>query len=90
MVKDGAITKVQDSAKSSSNEKPEEQVVYELDDSAYTDLQAKVGAAVELVKANKLNIFKQFAQVGEHVQSLSNDQLNQLENQDSELLKRRD
>ena len=48
-------------------EEPKEEIVYELDDSAYVDLQSKVGAAIELIKASKLTLFKMLADVNEQI-----------------------
>lgn len=64
--------------------------MYELDDSAYTELKSKVAAAIELIKANRLTIFKLFTDVDSHIKDLSG----QLEQTNSgyerELLERRD
>lgn len=60
LVNRGCVTKVDDSQQKTEPSEPKEEVVYELDDSPYTELQAKVGAAIELLKANRLNIFKAF------------------------------
>ena len=58
----GCITKV---ASQGSQQEPakEEEVVYDLDDYQYQELQAKVGESIEILKADKLNIFKIFADV---------------------------
>lgn len=40
-------------------------MVYELDDSAYTELKVKVGAAIELIKASRLTLFKMLADVND-------------------------
>ena len=47
--------------------KPEPEVVTELDASAYDDLKQKVYASVDLIKANKLNVFKLLASLKEQV-----------------------
>jgi hypothetical protein len=64
--------------------------VYELDDSAYTELKAKVGAAIELIKANRLTIFKLFSDVDNHIKSLSDASDKYQLDYDTILLKRRD
>ena len=65
LVNRGCVTKVDDSQQKTEVSEPKEEVVYELDDSAYTELQAKVGAAIELLKANRLNIFKAFNHIND-------------------------
>ena len=64
--------------------------MYELDDSAYTELKSKVGAVIELIKANRLTIFRLFADVDSQIKSLSDAASRHDGEQDAQLLQRRD
>ena len=64
-------------------------MVYELDDSAYKDLVSKVDASVKLLKANKLNIFKLFAEAQEKIKDFS-DEKNGVEKDEKNLMRLRD
>lgn len=94
LVESGAITKEQpeetETKEEQEPEQPKEEAVYELDDSEYRELQAKVGAAIELVKANKLTIFKILSDVDNHIKSLSDTGISEFGEYDSELYRLRD
>ena len=64
-------------------------MVYELDDSAYKDLVSKVDASVKLLKANKLNIFKLFAEAQEKIKDFS-DEKTGVEKDEKNLMRLRD
>ena len=94
LVESGAITKEQpeetETNEEESEQPKEEEIVYELDDSEYQELQAKVGAAIELIKANRLTIFKILSDVDNHLKSLSDAGLSEFGEYDSELYRMRD
>lgn len=65
-------------------------MVYELDDSAYKDLVSKVDASVKLLKANKLNIFKLFAEAQEKIKDFSDEKKTGVEKDEKNLMRLRD
>lgn len=91
LVESGAITKVQgqETAKQETGQ-PKDEVVYELDDSAYQELQVKVGSAIELLKANRLNIFKALASVDADISGLSDDLSGSFDSDQQRLYRLRD
>lgn len=59
----GVVVKNPDDGNGGKKSEPKEEVVYELDDSEYRNLVSEVDAAVQLLKASKLSIFKAFSQI---------------------------
>ena len=71
LVDSGQVTKAGDSSspKAGSGQQQQE-VVYELDDSQYAELVSKVDAAIQLLKANRLSLFKAFNGVNDQIGGL--------------------
>ena len=68
LVDTGQVTKAGDSTNAGSGKQQE--VVYELDDSQYAELVSKVDAAIQLLKANRLSLFKAFNGVDDQIVGL--------------------
>ena len=68
LVEAGAVWKVEENPPPPPSEdtvpdsEPKVETVYELDDSQYRELISRVDAAVQLLKANRINLFKLFSE----------------------------
>ena len=51
LLKNGCIVKVPQQQQDQKKEEPKEEIVYELDDTAYQNLKEKVGEVIELLKS---------------------------------------
>lgn len=71
LVSRGCVVKVEEPPKQEKEQEPKEEIVYELDDSAYKELAAKVDASIQLLKSNKITIFKLFNDIDNRIKDLS-------------------
>ena len=66
----GCVYKSNDSLENNQETKKEPEVVVELDSSEYDDLIQKVYQSIELLKSNRLTIFKLFSDVDNQIKEI--------------------
>ncbi len=74
LVKNGCVVKVEQkpSKQPEQKEQPKEEVVVELDDSAYKDLQQKISQTIEHLQSKKPEVLQIFCDIDNVIKDLGN------------------
>ena len=71
LVKNGCVIKVEQPVqKQETEEQPKEEVVVELDDNAYKDLQQKISQSIELLQSRKPEVLQIFCDIDNVIKDL--------------------